>query len=220
MNTSLATQLADFKVGFATRATPERITTMENATALLRASGIEGTALRVGQRAPDLTLANVWGDPVRLSDLWSNGPVIIVFYRGGWCPYCNLELQMWQKLLPEVDKRGARLVAISPQTPDNSLSTQEKNELRFDVLSDSTLQASRGFGIAFDLPPELVDLYASVGHDLPTTNGNGLWTLPVPASYVIGNDGVIAFAHVDVDYRNRAEPTEVLASFSLVAPVA
>ena len=127
---------------------------------------------------------------------------------------------MWQKLLPEVDKRGARLVAISPQTPDNSLSTQEKNELRFDVLSDSTLQASRGFGIAFDLPPELVDLYASVGHDLPTTNGNGLWTLPVPASYVIGNDGVIAFAHVDVDYRNRAEPTEVLASFSLVAPVA
>ncbi len=210
MNPTLATQLADFKAGFATRATPARLATMENTTAALRASGIEQTALRVGRRAPDLSLPNARGEPVRLSDLWQSGPAIITFYRGGWCPYCNLELRAWQQLLPDVHRRGGRLAAISPQTPDNSLSTQEKNELAFEVLSDSSLQASRGFGIAFDRPPELVDLYISVGHDLPTTNGNGLWVLPVPATYVVGTDGIIRFAHVEVDYRNRAEPADVL----------
>lgn len=107
---------------------------------------------------------------------------------------------------------GARLIAISPQTPDNSLSNQEKNQLAFDVLSDSSLQASRSFGIAFDMPRELVDVHTSVGHDLPTTNGNGLWSLPVPATYVIGANGVIRFAHIDVDYRNRAEPSDMLAT--------
>jgi peroxiredoxin len=144
--------------------------------------------------------------------LWQQGPLIVVFYRGGWCPYCNLELRAWQGMLADVKAKGAQMVAISPQTPDNSLNTQQKNELAFEVLSDSELLASNSFGIAFDLSPELVALYSSVGHDLPKTNGNGRWTLPVPATYVIGTDGVIQFAHLDVDYRNRAEPSDILAS--------
>jgi peroxiredoxin len=207
---TLFSQLAEFKAGFSTRAAPERITIMENATAQLRASGIEGTALRTGQRAPDVTLPNARGEPIRLHGLLKTGPVILVFYRGGWCPYCNLELRAWQDRLAEVRELGAQLVAISPQTPDSSLSTQEKNALAFEVLSDSELSAARGFGVAFDLPPELVDLYSSVGHDLPITNGNASWTLPVPATYAVGKDAVIRFAHVDVDYRNRAEPSDVL----------
>jgi peroxiredoxin len=215
MNTpTLQSQLADFKASFKTRATPERVATMETATEQLRASGIERTALQVGQRAPQLSLPNAKGEPINLAQLWQQGPLIVVFYRGGWCPYCNLELRAWQQLLPQVKAQGAQLIAISPQTPDNSLSTREKNELAFEVLSDSSLQAAEGFGIAFDMPKELVDLYVSVGHDLPKTNGNGRWALPVPATYVIDRSGIIQYANVDADYRNRAEPAQVLASIA------
>lgn len=209
--TSLQSQLSEFKAGFKTRATPERVATMETATEQLRASGIERTALQVGQRAPQLSLPNAKGEVVDLAQLWQQGPLIVVFYRGGWCPYCNLELRAWQQLLPQVKAQGAQLVAISPQSPDNSLSTQEKNSLAFEVLSDSSLQAADGFGIAFDMPKELVDLYSSVGHDLPKTNGNGRWALPVPATYVIDRSGVILYANIDADYRNRAEPADVLS---------
>lgn len=210
--TSLQSQLSEFKAGFKTRATPERVSTMEAATAKLRASGIERTALQVGQRAPQLHLPNAKGESVDLAQLWQQGPLIVVFYRGGWCPYCNLELRAWQQLLPQVKAQGAQLIAISPQTPDNSLSTREKNELAFEVLSDSSLQAAEGFGIAFDMPQELIDLYSSVGHDLPKTNGNGRWALPVPATYVIDRGGIIQYASIDADYRNRAEPADVLAT--------
>jgi peroxiredoxin len=212
MNTNtLQAQLAEFKAGFKTRAAPERVATMEAATQKLRDSGIEHSALKVGDAAPKLVLPNAIGKSIELTSLWQQGPLILVFYRGGWCPYCNLELRAWQQLLPQVKAKGATLVAISPQTPDNSLSTSEKNELAFEVLSDSDLKASRAFGIAFDMPAELVELYKSVGHDLPTTNGNGQWVLPVPATYGIDRNGIVQVAHVDVDYRNRAEPADILA---------
>lgn len=214
MNTStftLQSQLADFKAGFKTRATPERVATMEAATAQLRSSGIEQAALSVGQRAPQISLPNARGKQVDLAKLWQRSPLIVVFYRGLWCPYCNLELRAWQQLLPEVQAKGAQLIAISPQTPDNSLTTREKNELAFEVLSDSSFQAAHAFGIAFDMPQELNDLYSSVGHDLPKTNGNGRWALPVPATYVIDRAGIIQYANVDADYCNRAEPSDVLS---------
>jgi peroxiredoxin len=135
---------------------------------------------------------------------------VIVFYRGGWCPYCNLTLRAWQQRVPELAQRDASLVAISPQSPDNSLDTAEKNTLAFPVLSDSALEAARAFGIAFDLTPDLVEIYKGLGNDLPVRNGNGLWALPVPATFVIGRDGRVAFAHVEADYRQRAEPDDVL----------
>jgi peroxiredoxin len=210
--TTLQAQLSEFKAGFKTRAAPERVTTMESATEQLRASGIERTALQIGQHAPRLSLPNANREQVDLQQLWQQRPLIVVFYRGGWCPYCNLELRAWQLLLPQVKAAGAQLIAISPQTPDNSLSTREKNELAFEVLSDSNLQAAEGFGIVFDLPKELVDVYSTVGHDLPKTNGNGRWALPVPATYVIDRSGIIQYANVDADYRNRAEPVDVLAN--------
>ncbi len=210
MTTSLTEQLAEFKAGFLTRAPAERVAMMASATAELRATGIEQTALQVGAAAPDLTLPDATAKPVRLADLWARGPLVVIFYRGGWCPYCNLELRAWQQQLDALTAAGASLVAISPQTPDNSLSTAEKNALAFPVLSDSDLAASEAFGVAFELPPALVELYAKVGNDLPTLNGNGRWVLPVPATYVIGRDGRIAQAHVEADYRERAEPAEVL----------
>jgi peroxiredoxin len=209
-NISLADQLAEFKAGFKQRVAPERVRMMEVATANLKASGIEQSALKVGAAAPDLTLPDALGKPVRLADLWQRGPVILAFYRGGWCPYCNLELKAWQQQLPALEALGARLVAVSPQSPDNSLSTAEKNALQFAVLSDSTLEAAEAFGVAFTLPPELVELYGRVGNDLPTINGNGKWVLPMPATFVIDRNGHIAYAHVEADYRQRAEPAHVV----------
>jgi peroxiredoxin len=209
--TTLASQLADYKAGFAQRVAPERVTMMEAATLDLRATGIEQRALHAGDAAPaDPTLPDALGRPVRLADLWQRGPLVLLFYRGGWCPYCNLELRAWQKRLPELQRLGASLVALSPQTPDNSMSTAEKNELAFPVLSDSALAASDAFGVTFTLPPELVELYGRVGNDLPVLNGNGQWALPLPATYVIDRDGRIVFAHVEADYRERAEPDQVL----------
>jgi peroxiredoxin len=211
---SLSTQLTEYKAGFIARVDPQRVATMESATEQLRATGIESTALKAGQAAPDVVLPNALGRQVQLSSLWQSGPLIVLFYRGGWCPYCNLELRAWQTELEAVRAANARIVAISPQTPDNSLSTQQKNELSFEVLSDSALSAARGFGIAFDMPEALVEIYSKAGNDLPVLNGNGRWSLPVPATFIVGPDGIIRFAHVDVDYRNRAEPAAVLGSLT------
>ena len=209
---TLATQLAEFKAGFKQRAAPERVAMMEVATAELKATGIESRALSIGVRAPDVSLPDALGHRVRLSELWRPGPLVVIFYRGGWCPYCNLELRAWQQRLADLRHLGASLVAISPQTPDNSLSTAEKNELAFPVLSDSTLEAAEAFRIAFELAPELVELYGRVGNDLPVLNGNGRWVLPMPATYVIDQDGRIVFSHVEADYRERAEPADVMAA--------
>lgn len=211
-STTLGEQLAAYKEASKQRAAPERVALMEAATADLRATGIEASALQVNDLAPDVTLPDALNRPVRLSALWARGPLVLIFYRGGWCPYCNLELRAWQQQLRELQRLGAQLVAVSPQTPDNSLSTAEKNELAFPVLSDSELQAATRFGVAFEMPPELIELYGRLGNDLPVLNGNGRWVLPVPATYVIRGDGRIAFAHIDADYRERAEPHDVFAA--------
>ena len=213
--TTLQQQLADYQAAFRQRVAPDRVATAESAIAQLKGTGIEKRALVVGATLPDLTLPDAIGRPVSLRALNAGAPLVIVFYRGGWCPYCNLELREWQRLLPEVHRRGATLVAISPQSPDSSLSTQEKNDLAFPVLSDSALAAAEAFGIAFALPPELVEAYSRIGNDLPTLNGNGRWVLPLPATYVVGRDGIVSFAHVEADYRQRAEPNEVLATLQV-----
>ncbi|MDM0074764.1 peroxiredoxin-like family protein [Variovorax sp. J2P1-59] len=181
------------------------------------ATGIAKRAQRVGGLAPDLILPDAFDRPVRLADLWRKGPLVIVFYRGGWCTYCNLQLRAWREQASELARLGATLVAISPQTPDNSLSTAEKNALAFTVLSDSALEAANGFGIAFTLHPDLVDFYGSVGTDIPVLNGNGLWVLPVPATYVIDRTGSIRFALIEEDARRRADPRDVIAAIENLA---
>lgn len=217
---TLAEELFAYKASFKARVAPERLAMMEGATAQLRASGIEHRALRQGDRAPALTLPDATGIPIDLAPLWQRGALVLVFYRGGWCPYCNLELRAWQRTLARLGALGGSLVAISPQTPDNSLTTAEKNELAFPVLSDTALQAAEAFGIAFELPSELVALFSGAGNDLPVINGNGKWVLPIPATYVIGPDGRIAFAHVEADYRERAEPADVLGAVERIRPSA
>jgi peroxiredoxin len=209
MNT-LQSQLADYQAGFKQRAAPERVAMMETATAQLRASGIEDSALQLGAPVPHVYLTDVFGHTVGLKGLHAGKPTVIIFYRGGWCPYCNLELREWQRLLPDLQSAGAQLLAISPQLPDNSLNTSQKNELAYPVLSDSSLAAAKAFGIAFEMPPELIELYSKVGNDLPTLNGNGQWVLPIPATFVFDATGNLTFRHVESDYRQRAEPAQVI----------
>lgn len=186
---------------------------MNRASDSLRTPEALSRALQQGERAPNFRLPNAQGDSIELDGLLCQGPVVLSFYRGQWCPYCNLELRAYQLLLPQLQALGASLVAISPQTPDNSLSTAEKNELNYPVLSDVGLQVARAYGLAFDLPPELVDLHQRQWkNDLVKWNGEeGGWSLPIPATYVIGQDARIALAHVDPDYRDRLEPEAALA---------
>ncbi|MBK1659700.1 peroxiredoxin-like family protein [Paracraurococcus ruber] len=177
----------------------------------LRAGGIEARALGAGAALPDVTLPDALGRPVRLRDL---GPVAIVFYRGGWCPYCNLQLRAWQKELAAMTAAGVTLVAISPQTPDASLSTAEKNDLAFPVLSDSEGIAARAFGLLFEMPADLIALYTRFGHDLPRINGPVGWALPIPGTFVAGADGRLVFGRAEADYRKRVEPAEALAALT------
>ena len=207
---SLTSELAAFRADFMDAAPPEIRDAMGRADLELAASGIAEQALKAGDLAPDFELPGVDGRTTRLSTLLRGGPVIVSFYRGGWCPYCNLELRALQTVLPQVRALGAQLVAISPQTPDESLSTAENNALAFPVLSDVGSDTARSFGIAFDLADELRPIYARFGHALPDRNGDESWVLPIPATYVIAKGGRIALAFVDIDYRNRLDPTDVV----------
>ena len=183
--------------------------TMVEATQQLADSGLVENALKVGDKAPLFDLENETGKKVALADLLADGPVVLVFYRGGWCPYCNLELRAYQRELDAIKAAGATLVAISPEKPDNSLTAVEKNELAFNVLSDTGLGVAAAYGLAFDLPDKLIPIYENFGIDLPNGNADTGWRLPIPGTYVIDTDGTIQLAHADVDYTKRLEPAAV-----------
>ena len=169
-------------------------------------------ALKAGDRSPDFKLHDVHGGYVRLKDLIATGPVVLSFYQGGWCPNCNLELRALQQVLPEITRFGATLAAVSQQTPDQSLSAAEKNSLAFPVLSDVGSMTAKSFGIAYDLAEELRPIYARLGHALPEKNGDENWALPNPGELCNRHGWTIALAFVDVDYRNRLEPAEILTA--------
>ena len=209
---SLREELAAFAATMPARRPPEQLAIMEQTTRELIASGIGERALKEGDHAPDFALPDATGRIHALREVLERGPVILTFYRGGWCPSCNLELRAYQRLLPEISGLGANLLAVSPQTPDRSLSTAQKNALAFPVLSDVGLLAAARFGIAFELPPELQALYAAFGNELPVVNGDGTWRLPIPATYVIAPDGRIVLAGLDPDYRHRLDPEGVLGA--------
>jgi peroxiredoxin len=214
---TLKEELDAFRAEFLAKTSSEIREAMTRADTELAAAGITNHALKAGDRAPDFRLPDVRGGFVQLKALLIKGPVVVSFYRGGWCPYCNLELRALQGALPEIRQLGAELVAISPQTPDESLSTAEKNNLAFSVLSDIGSLTAKAYGIAFDLAEELRPIYSRAGHALPDKNDDNGWVLPIPATYVIDQDGVIRLAFVDVDYRNRLEPAEIVAALRALA---
>jgi peroxiredoxin len=212
---TLQAKLNAFKVDFEAGAPPYNapqsvIEIMHRATDELIASGAAARALKAGDRAPAFTLKDPEGRDVSSVDLLAQGPLIVSFYRGVWCPYCNLELQALQSALPEITARGASLVAISPQTAPNSRKSQRDNKLGFPILSDVKAQVANAFGIRFALPDYLVEVYKGFKNDLPLINDDPSWVLPMPARYVIGTDGVIAYAEINPDYTQRPDPSELL----------
>ena len=209
---SLKDELNTLRAASAEKFPPETLAVMLGATKELIATGIAEQSASEGSAAPDFSLPNAHGEPVASEALWGDGPVVVSFYRGGWCPYCNIELKALQDRLPEIEALGARLVAITPETPDNALSTQEKNEIGFDVLSDDGNRVASAFGLTFRLPDAVNDIYKGFGIDLEASNGEGSQTLPVPATFVIGKGGTVLKAFVDADYTTRLEPEEIIAA--------
>jgi peroxiredoxin len=174
-----------------------------------------GTApgLAVGERAPEFELPDALGKTVSLRERLLAGPVVLVFYRGEWCPYCNVHLRALQAALPEINARGASLIAISPQSPDHSLSMREKADLTFDVLSDVGQAVISAYKVRFTVPADLQDLHINVfQNDLRQHTADGSWSLPVPATFVIDREGVVRAAHVSADYRTRMEPADVISA--------
>ncbi len=162
--------------------------------------------VRVGEAMPGATLLDVAGNEVSLADLWADGPLVVVFYRGGWCPYCNIALRTYQKdLLPVLNRVGAGLVAISPQAPDQSLSTREKAELSFTVLSDPRSDVARQVGITFEQTDEVMGSQRKLGVDLAEVNVDGSTELPMPTVLVVDTSGTITFVDVHPDYTSRTE---------------
>jgi peroxiredoxin len=184
---------------------------MRRATAELIASGAARDALKVGDKAPAFTLQDAEGNEVSSAALLKRGALVLTFYRGVWCPYCNLELQAIQEALPEIEGRGATVVAISPQTAANSRRSARDNKLDFAILSDPGNGVAAAFGLRFKLPDYLVALYRDgFKNDLAVVNGDASWTLPMPARFVIDQGGTIAYAEVNPDYTHRPDPSDLL----------
>ena len=208
---SLKEQLAEYRADWRKRVPADRQAIMERHIEQLRTGVIARTMLKVGNRAPEFMLRNAKGEIVDIGALRKKGRVIVTFYRGGWCPYCNLELKAFQEILPEIKAAGASLVAISPEKPDDTLSTAETNALAFEVLSDVGQKVGRAFGLVYQFTEELRSAYRGFGRDIPAHNGTpGEWALPVSATYVIDRNGTIIYAYTDVDYRDRADPRDVI----------
>ncbi|TXC88878.1 peroxiredoxin-like family protein [Paraburkholderia azotifigens] len=202
---------ADFKAGKPPyNAPPEIHPIMERATAELIESGQAARAIQAGDRAPQFRLNDQDGNEVSSEELLAKGSLIVTFYRGVWCPYCNLELQAINEVLPQITALGASVVAISPQTAVNSRKSVRTNELGFPVLSDVRNDTAAAFGLRFNLPDYLIELYKNLKNDLPAFNGDPSWTLPMPARYVIGQNGVVRYAEVNPDYTHRPDPSEML----------
>ncbi|WP_214851019.1 peroxiredoxin-like family protein [Exiguobacterium sp. s193] len=207
---TLLEEIQAYQEQFRQKAPAEKQRLMTQATEELAASnGAKG--LTVGDEAPRFTLPNAAGTSVALADLLTQGPVIVTFYRGGWCPYCNLELRAYQRELAKIQEKGATLVAISPETPDHSLSTQEKNDLEFAVLSDVDNIVASQFDLVFEMPDYLIEIYKASGLDVAGHNGNEDWQLPKPATFIIQPSGEISFADVPSDYTKRVDPLTIIS---------
>jgi peroxiredoxin len=185
---------------------------MHRATRELIESGAAARALKVGDQAPDFTLKDSQGDDVSSATLLATGPLIVSFYRGVWCPYCNMDLQALQAALPEFGRRGAGLVAISPQSAANSRKSRRDNRVTFPILSDPGNEVAANFGIRFKLPDYLIEVYKNAfKNDLAVINADPSWTLPMPSRFVIGRDRRIRYAEVNPDYTRRPEPEDLLS---------
>jgi len=191
---------------------PERMALSERAVAELFASGIEQKILPVGAIAPEFTLPDASGRPVRSADLLSFGPLVIDFFRGRWDPYCVTEIEAWRDVYPRLREAGALLAAISPQTSRQSDFMVGQHSLPFPVLTDAGCTVAGQFGLAYSIPDYHRDYYRSILVNIPFINGDDSWRLILPATYVLARDRRVLFAEAHADHRVRPEPEEVFAA--------
>ena len=209
---SLQDKLDALKTEFETKmAPPAVVAVMHRVTDELIASGQAERALKAGDRAPEFTLPDPEGKLVASRELLAKGPLVVTFYRGAWCPYCNLDLQALEEARPEIEARGASLVAISQQTAANSRKSQRSNKVGFPIVGDKGGELAENLDLRWHLPEDLQAIHKQLGADLVAFNGENSWTLPMPARYVIGQDGIIAYAEINPDYTRRPEPSDVFS---------
>jgi len=190
---------------------------MRHATSDLVKRGIEKIALQVGDVVPRFQLENTLGAAVDIYDALDAGPVVLAFYRGSWCPYCNLTLRAYQAHLAEIHAHGTRFVAVSPELRERSLANAKKFNLEFEILSDVGNAVAKRFGLAYQMPADLVAVYLELGADIPKFNGDDSWELPVPATYLIAPDGKIVFASINAEHTERIEPGAVIRALKMLA---
>ncbi len=208
--TSLKDRIAEFTAGMEKQAPPEVLATLGAELKKLADSGVVRGALKVGATAPDFSLPDAQGGTLGLSSLLAKGPAVVTFYRGGWCPFCDLQLRAYQGVLAQIHGLGAELVAISPQMPDFAAADIEKKQLTFPVLTDEHNAVARQYGLVFRLSDALQALQNGFGNPIPKFNGDDSWELPMPGTFVVDRGGVVRLAHVDTDYTKRMEPAAIL----------
>lgn len=176
----------------------------------LVAAQLDKDAKTTGDQIPDFELDDAQGNRVRIRERLAQGPLVISFYRGGWCPFCNLEFKALHDILPRIKAHGAQLIGISPETPESIAETVSQHGVQFDVLSDAGNRVAKAFGLIMYVPEPMRPLYAQWGMDVPAANGDDSWALPIPATYVVDRDGRIRAHYVNVDYTQRMEPADIL----------
>lgn len=209
---SLKLELLELAETVRARRTVEAQASIDRLLDQLRMARLDKDCLQVGETAPDFQLPDADGRLVSLDRALALGPVVLAFYRGGWCSFCNLALRALQRSLPEIEASGGGLIAISPQLNPGPGTTRDKLGLGFPLLADRGNKVARLFGLTFRLPPELIELYRSAGINIAGINGMTEWELPLPATYVIGRDGNVTHAFIELDFTERAEPADIVAA--------
>jgi peroxiredoxin len=216
--TTIAEQANDVKAAAASRLPAQVVAVFADDQAALAAGGIPAGAVAVGDKLAAFALPDASGQTRTLDELTAGGPAVIVFYRGGWCPYCNLTLRTYEHdLLPQLGAHSARLVAISPETPDASLSTQERAELTHTVLSDTNARLADALGITFDPSEEGLAAQRALGVDIRTTRADAGTRLPMPTVLIVDQDHIVRFVDIHPDYTGRTEVSEILAGLRTLA---
>ena len=208
---TLAQQIEDFKLQSRAKMDTNTKNTMQSVTQGLIDSKLRDKALKVGDRITPFSLLNASSNIIHIEDIIDNNKYTILnFYRGSWCPYCNLELKALQKIQPELKILHTELVALSPQTPDNAMLAKDKDELTFEVLCDKNNTIGRKMGIVYELPTALRPVYEELGIDLLEVNKNGTFEIPLAATFVINSNYEIIYTFVDEDHTKRLEPRDIL----------
>ena len=206
----LTKDLNEFKQGFLSKAPQEAQNEMMKAQKNLLEKKVGERAIKVGDLFPKFELQNVKNETKKFDDLFGDKNFLIVsFYRGGWCPYCNIELKALQDNIQNFHNAGANLIAISPESPDNSMTTAEKNEVKFEILTDKNSELAKKINMAFELPENLKPLYQSFGIDVAKHN-DGDFNLPLPATFILNKTGEVLYRFIDLDYTVRLDPQDIL----------